>query len=121
MSESHAAPKPRSYRRFSRSDRVQHILMLVSFLVLALTGLPQRYIYQNNPYLDGLIEAMGGLEAVRVAHRWAATVLMLVTAFHLLAVAHRIWVRRVSLSMLPRYQDLAHAWQSLRYNLGFAK
>jgi cytochrome b subunit of formate dehydrogenase len=115
------APAPRHYRRFSRSDRVQHVLLLVSFLVLTLTGLPQKYIYANNPYLDDLIDLMGGLETVRLVHRWAATVLMLVTAFHLLAVAHRVWVRRVSLSMLPRYQDLAHAWQSLRYNLGFAK
>lgn len=111
----------RSFVRFQRSDRVQHLVMLVSFLVLAVTGLPQKYIYLNNHYLDDLIDLMGGLEAVRVAHRWAATVLMLVTVYHLLAVAHRVLVRRVSLSMLPRYRDLADAWQTVRYNLGRAK
>jgi len=111
----------RSYRRFQRSDRVQHLVMLVSFVVLALTGLPQKYIYLNNHYLDDLIDLMGGLEAVRVIHRWAATVLMLVTVYHLLAMAHRVLVRRVSLSMLPRFQDLVDAWQALRYNLGRAE
>jgi cytochrome b subunit of formate dehydrogenase len=63
---------------------------------------------------------MGGLEAVRVVHRWAATVLMLVTVYHLLAAAQRVLVRRVSLSMLPRYRDVVDAWQAVRYNLGRA-
>ena len=111
---------PPSYSRFTRSDRVQHLVMLVSFLVLAVTGLPQKYIYLNNPYLDDLIDLMGGLEAVRVVHRWAATALMLVTVYHLLSVAQRVLVRRVALSMLPRYQDALDAWRSVRYNLGWA-
>jgi len=111
---------PPSYSRFTRSDRVQHVVMLVSFLVLAVTGLPQKYIYLNNPYLDDLIDLMGGLEAVRVVHRWAATALMLVTVYHLLSVAQRVLVRRVALSMLPRYQDALDAWRSVRYNLGLA-
>ena len=111
---------PPSYSRFTRSDRVQHVVMLVSFLVLAVTGLPQKYIYLNNPYLDDLIDLMGGLEAVRVVHRWAATLLMLVTVYHLFSVAQRVLVRRVALSMLPRYQDALDAWRSVRYNLGLA-
>ena len=114
------APEP-VYERFRRSDRVQHAVMVVSFLVLTVTGLPQKFIYLNNRYLDDLIELMGGIEGVRVVHRWAATVLMLVTAYHLLAVVHRVLVRRVSLSMLPRYQDAVDALQAVRYNLGLAK
>jgi cytochrome b subunit of formate dehydrogenase len=46
---------------------------------------------------------------------------MLVTVYHLLAVAHRVLVRRVSLSMLPRYQDVVDGLQAVRYNLGLAK
>ena len=111
---------PRTYDRFTRSDRVQHAVMVVSFLVLAVTGLPQKLIYLNNRYLDDLIDLMGGIEGVRVVHRWAATVLMLGTVYHLLAAAHRVLVRRVSLSMLPRYQDVVDALQAVRYNLGLA-
>jgi formate dehydrogenase gamma subunit len=111
---------PRSYERFSRSDRVQHALMVASFLILAVTGLPQKYIYVNSPRLDDLIEFLGGLETVRVIHRWAATVLMLVTVYHLLAVAQKVLVRRVALSMLPRYQDVLDALRTVRYNLGRA-
>jgi formate dehydrogenase gamma subunit len=112
---------PPEYARFSLSDRVQHAVMAISFLVLAATGLPQKYIYANNRYLDDLIDLMGGLEAVRVIHRVAATVLMAVAVYHLLAAAHRILVRRVSLSMLPRYQDVVDGLQAVRYNVGLAK
>ena len=52
------APAP-TYERFSRSDRVQHAVMVVSFLVLTVTGLPQKFIYLNNRYLDDLIDAHG--------------------------------------------------------------
>ena len=45
------APQPR-YQRFSKSDRIQHIVMLASFLVLTVTGLPQKFICLNNRYLD---------------------------------------------------------------------
>ena len=110
-----------TYDRFTRSDRVQHAVMVVSFLVLTVTGLPQKYIYLNNRYLDDLIDLMGGIEGVRVVHRWAATVLMLATVYHLLAAAHRVLVRRVSLSMLPRFQDVVDGLQAVRYNLGLAK
>lgn len=106
--------------RFTLADRVQHGVMLVSFVLLALTGLPQRYVYLNSRRVDGLIDLMGGLETVRVAHRVAAVALMLVTIWHLLSLAERVWVRRDALSMLPRLSDLRDAWQSVRYNLGRA-
>jgi len=109
---------PRSYERFSRSDRIQHALMAASFLVLTATGLPQKYIYVGNRQVDDLIELLGGLETMRVIHRGAAAVLMLVTVYHLLAVAHKVLVRRVALSMLPRYQDVLDALKAVRYNLG---
>lgn len=114
------APQP-VHQRFSRSDRAQHLLMLLSFLVLTVTGLPQRYIYLNHPFVDGSIDLLGGIEAVRVTHRWAAIVLMAVSVYHLLAVGHRLFVRRRRLSMLPRYRDALDALHSVRYNLGLAR
>jgi formate dehydrogenase gamma subunit len=111
---------PPTHERFSLSDRIQHAVMALSFLVLTATGLPQKFIYRNNRYLDDFIDLLGGLEQVRLVHRWAATVLMLVTVYHLLAVAQRVLVRRVSLSMLPRYQDAVDALLAVRYNLGLA-
>ncbi len=95
--------------------------MLVSFLVLTVTGLPQKFIYADVHLLDALIELMGGIETIRVVHRVAATVLMVVTAFHLLDVAYRLLVKRVALTMLPRYQDALDALHALRFNLGLGQ
>jgi cytochrome b subunit of formate dehydrogenase len=114
-------PVTRTRVRFGLSDRVQHAVMLVSFVVLAVTGLPQKFIYANRSFLDDVIDFLGGIETVRIVHRGAATVLMLAVVYHGVAVAHRVLVRRARLSMLPRYPDVLHAWQSVRYNLGFAR
>jgi cytochrome b subunit of formate dehydrogenase len=35
--------KPTTYTRFPLARRIEHILMLLSFTTLGLTGLPQRY------------------------------------------------------------------------------
>ena len=32
-----------THRRFALSQRVEHVVMLVSFITLAVTGLPQKY------------------------------------------------------------------------------
>jgi len=112
---------PTTYTRFDLSARVQHALMAISFLVLTVTGLPQKYLSMGHPWVDGLIERLGGIESVRVVHRVAATVLMLATVYHLLDAAYRVLVRRVGLSMLPRYQDVVDALQAVRFNLGLAK
>ena len=122
MSTPHDPYAPgRTYERFTRADRIQHAVMVVSFLVLAVTGLPQKFIFLNNRFLDSVIEALGGIETVRVIHRLAALALMVVTGYHALDVAHRVLVRRVPLFMMPRYQDVLDALQSVRFNLGLAK
>jgi cytochrome b subunit of formate dehydrogenase len=115
-----AAPEP-TWERFSLSDRLQHAIMALSFIILAVTGLPQKYITANVRFVDDLIDAMGGIEAVRVIHRGAATILMLATVYHMLEVAYRVLVRRTALSMLPRYRDVVDALQAVRYNLGLAR
>jgi cytochrome b subunit of formate dehydrogenase len=112
---------PRTYERFTRADRIQHAVMLASFVVLAVTGLPQKFIFLNIHFLDAVIDALGGIEAVRVIHRLAAVALMLVTAFHVLDASHRVFVRRVPLYMLPRYRDVLDFLQALRYNVGLAR
>ena len=108
----------RSYPRFSRGQRIQHGVLIVSFTVLALTGLSQKYAFTRAGELA--ITLLGGIEAVRVVHRLAAIVLMGATLYHAFDVAYRVLVRRRALSMMPRFQDLLDAVGTFRYNLGRA-
>jgi len=118
MSSRRDVERARTYPRFTASVRIQHALMAISFLVLTVTGLPQKYIYVNSDFLDAIMGLLGGIESVRIQHRIAATVLMLVTVYHLMEVAYRVLVSRVRLSMMPRFQDAVDALRRVRYNLG---
>lgn len=109
----------RSYQRFVLSQRIEHVVMLTSFTLLALTGLPQKFAQAS--ISDTIIAVLGGIENVRVIHRIAATVMMLGTVYHLGAAAYKIIVRRVAMTMLPTLQDGLDAWQMFLYNLGLSK
>lgn len=115
-----SSPPPRKeYYRFDRFQRVEHLLLIVSFTTLAVTGLPQMYSLQ--PWASFLILGMGGIEFVRVLHRLAAVVLILGSIFHFVALAYRLLVRRVALTLLPGWQDLRDGLQALGHNLGLVR
>jgi cytochrome b subunit of formate dehydrogenase len=105
----------RGYLRFMRSQRIEHIILLLSFTVLAITGLPQKY--STAPISIWAIDVMGGIETVRIIHRISAILLMVLTIYHFLAVFYRVYVKRVALTMLPGWQDVLDAIQALGYNL----
>ena len=107
-----------AYPRFTKGQRQQHLVLLVSFTLLALTGLPQKYA--SSRLGEGLIELLGGIEMVRILHRVAAVALMGATLVHLLDVAYRILVRGLPVSMRFGVKDVKDAWQTVRYNLGKA-
>lgn len=108
-----------TYPRFSLDQRIEHALALGSFVILALTGLPQKWADTN--WARFMIVAMGGIETVRIIHRVAATVLMLETINHLVSVGYRFYVRRVRLTMLPVLADLTDAWHAVMHNLGLRR
>lgn len=107
------------YTRFSLSQRIEHIIALTSFTILAVTGLPQKF--SSAGWAQAMIAAMGGIELARQIHRLAAIVLMLVTIYHLAALGYRAFVRRYRLSMLPSLQDARDALGTFLFNLGLRK
>jgi cytochrome b subunit of formate dehydrogenase len=109
---------PTTYVRFSLGQRLQHAVLTVSFTALAVTGLPQKYAATRIG--EAAIALLGGIESARFLHRVAATVLMAAAIYHFFDVAYRILVRRRPLSMVPRYADVVHALQTVRYDLGRA-
>jgi cytochrome b subunit of formate dehydrogenase/mono/diheme cytochrome c family protein len=109
----------RSYERFPLARRIEHLTMLLSFTTLGLTGLPQKF--SSAPLSIAFVNILGGIENLRSIHHFAAIVMMLGTAWHLLVFGYMAYVRRTRLSMLPSIQDIKDGWQALMYNLGFAK
>jgi cytochrome b subunit of formate dehydrogenase/mono/diheme cytochrome c family protein len=109
----------RTYERFPLIRRIEHITMLLSFTTLGLTGLPQRF--PTSGISVAIVNLLGGIENLRSIHHFAAIVMMLGTAWHILYFGYMAYVRRTRLSMLPSLQDAKDAWQAFIYNLGFSK
>jgi cytochrome b subunit of formate dehydrogenase len=105
--------------RFTRSQRMQHWVMVAGFVGLSVTGIPQKYAAY--PWGERALSLLGGIELVRVGHRVFAILLMIATIHHLIDALYRIGVLRRPLSMLPRYQDVVDGLQAVRYNLGLGK
>ncbi len=110
---------PRTYERFPLARRIEHLTMLLSFTTLGLTGLPQKF--SGAPISIAFVGLLGGIENLRAIHHFAAVVMMLGTAWHILVFGYMAYVRRTRLSMLPSIQDIKDGWQALMYNLGFSK
>ena len=108
-----------TYVRFGLARRIEHLVMLLSFAALGLTGLTQKYSDADISIF--LVNLLGGIELLRAVHHIAAIVMMLGTAWHLLVMGYQFFVLRSRMSMLPTLQDIKDGWQALMYNLGLAR
>ncbi len=118
MSKNTAIQSP-TYERFPIWRRIEHIIMVLSFSTLGLTGLPQKF--PESAVGVAIVRALGGIESLRSVHHTAAIVMMLGTAWHILVMGYSVFVLRDKMSMLPSLQDAKDGLQALFYNIGFAK
>lgn len=111
--------QPRTYMRFTLAERVEHFILMTSFIVLAVTGIPQKYVGQA--WAETMIAWMGGIETTRQIHHVAAIVLILESVFHIVAVGYRLFVLRWRPSLLPGPKDLIDLIDDIRFKLGLAQ
>ncbi len=104
------------YPRFRMWARIEHIILLTSFSVLGLTGLPQRYF--EAPFAVNLITAMGGITTVRLVHRYAAIVLILGAVYHLLLGVYRWYVKGERMRIMLHPKDAVDIYETVKHNLG---
>ena len=109
----------RTYERFPLARRIEHLVMLLSFTTLAITGLPQKF--PSSAVSIAFVSLLGGIETLRTIHHSAAIVMMVGTAWHILVFGYLGYVRRTRFTMLPSLQDVKDAWQAFMYNIGRAK
>ncbi len=72
------------FQRFSRLNRVLHILMIVSFISLALTGLTIKFSYTGWAVI--LSHLLGGFESAGYIHRFFAVVMVSVFITHIVDI-----------------------------------
>jgi len=108
-------------RRFNAMNINMHIVIITTFLLLALTGLPLKFHYM--PWAETLIGWMGGIEFARVIHRLAAIGTFGYMGFHLANLFFRWAFKRERgllwgpYSMVPQWRDVRDFFANIRYFL----
>lgn len=108
------------FERLNLFQRIQHWLLLSSFIVLALTGLPMRF--PNVSWLGYIYRLVGGLEVARTIHRIAAVVMILDGLIHLSYILYLLVKNNFNVlkawPMIPRWKDAVDWWQTSLYYFG---
>ncbi len=106
----------RYVERFSVRQRTEHLLVMVLFIVLSATGLPQKYA--DAGWAVWLIHLWGGIETTRWIHRTAGVVFAVLTGLHLGLAVAGVLRGRLAPSIVPTAKDFRDAVVNLRYYLG---
>ena len=124
LREAHVEDSPQYYRRFPDFYRNLHIMVMVSFLGLAITGMTLKFSY--TPWAWVLSRMLGGFEAAGFIHRVCAVITFAYFGMHLWDLQRRkrasglSWLRFITgtAGMLPGPTDLKEFWQSVKWFLG---
>ena len=112
------------FTRFLPFERFLHFLVVTSFLLLVVTGMPLKFYYTS--WAKALFSVLGGAETARTLHRFGALVTFLYFGLHLVKLGTTAWAGRAALrdpatgrrqwqrlwkvlfgpdSMIPTFQD----------------
>ncbi|MFH1530845.1 MAG: cytochrome c3 family protein [Pseudomonadota bacterium] len=111
-------------RRFQPYHRVTHIMVILSFFSLAITGMMLKFSYTG--WAQALSRLFGGFEAAGTIHRLGAVVTFLYFCMHLTFLWKNkqrrglSWFKLIfhSESMFPNFRDIKEFGQTLRWFVG---
>jgi len=105
--------------RLTLSERVQHLLLLGSFIVLVITGFALKF--PESFWAAPLVQWEKDFPLRGLIHRIAAVVLMGAAVYHAIYLvalrSGRHWLR----GMLPKVRDVRDAIEAVGYNLGYRR
>ncbi len=112
------------FRRFTRSQSITHIFVIVSFLLLALTGMMLKF--SDMQWAKVLIKYFGGVKSAGNIHRFGAVLTFGYFSFHLYSLIRQMIVRKKSLkefvfgknSLMFNKQDVKDFVASVKWFVG---
>jgi predicted CXXCH cytochrome family protein len=109
----------KQYVRMTALDRVQHVVLLVSFLILVITGFMLRF---PDAWWAGFIRTYCGpfFEVRGIVHRAAAVVITAVSLFHVGVLAFTRHGRKFAADMFPKWSDAKDVFVNALYLLGLS-
>ena len=83
------------FTRFVPFERLLHFLVVTSFLLLVLTGMPLKFYYTD--WAKVLFRVIGGADTARALHRLGAIVTFLYFGLHVASLVGRSWRGRTNI------------------------
>jgi predicted CXXCH cytochrome family protein len=111
-------------RRFTRAQRVTHLFVIISFILLALTGMMLKFA--GMPWANWLSQILGGVKAAGNIHRFGAIITFGYFIFHLTMLIRLKIKRRVPFgrfvfgknSLMFNLQDIKDFWATVKWFVG---
>jgi len=107
------------FRRFSLAQRWEHLILLVCFAILFLTGLPQKY--RATTWSQDILSTPDRVKTVQTIHHIFAIVLVLEVLYHLGKAFYLMGKRKLSGNIFPTWNDFKDAWKMIKYLLFLSK
>ena len=109
--------KEEKIRRFCAARLIEHWTHVGFFVILVITGLSQKFYFLDTAQL--VILKLGGIDSVRVLHRYAGVGFLGLLALHVFTAAGGITLRKWQPSMMITRKDFRDAVHNMRYYMGF--
>ncbi|MEW6117882.1 MAG: cytochrome b/b6 domain-containing protein [Nitrospirota bacterium] len=116
---------PGEYLRFNVTERIQHVIMFVTFLLLSFTGWALKYPEQTVEHSSWLVQIWGGAKNAGIVHRIAGITMLLDFVWHVIYLAYSLGTGKMKLrwntTIIPTPKDVTDAIQNILYFLGLSK
>ena len=103
--------------RFNSRQRIEHLVLTVTFVALAITGLAEKFYTAG--WTNWLIMNFGGIAMTRLIHRAFGLVFTLTIVYHFAFLIFDLGLRKNPASMLPTMTDVKNIFESMKYTFGF--
>ena len=90
--KAHIEADDEQFTRFQPFERFLHILVVSSFLLLTLTGMPLKFYYTH--WAKALFSLMGGTEVARTLHHFGAVITFFYFVLHVSNTVGNLWGHR---------------------------
>jgi cytochrome b subunit of formate dehydrogenase/mono/diheme cytochrome c family protein len=108
--------QPAARASLSPAQQFERLVLVIALVGLILTGLPQRYPTEG--WAHALFVVGGGIESMRILHRFFALLLFAEVLYHVLTVTYRWYVRRIHFVLFPGLTDVKALARRVRLNFG---
>lgn len=107
------------YKRWDMHQRIQHWIVISSFTMLSITGIPIKFAYEA--WAQSYARIFGSFEVLYGIHKIGAAMLMILAVYHVMYLIIKAVQGKLRWSMFPIIKDFKDFAQNISYYLGLSK